>query len=101
VLAAADGREALRVSKEHRGEIELMVTDVVMPGLSGRDLAERLWLSRPDMRVLYISGYTDVAIFDPGVLDPGSEFLQKPFSSAALAQKVREILDAPRAASAA
>jgi two-component system, cell cycle sensor histidine kinase and response regulator CckA len=101
VLAAADGREALRLSKEHKGEIDLMVTDVVMPGLSGRDVAERLWLSRPDTKVLYISGYTDVAVFDPGVLDPGSAFLQKPFSSADLAQKVREVLDASRAASAA
>jgi two-component system, cell cycle sensor histidine kinase and response regulator CckA len=101
VLAAADGREALRLSKQHPGEIDLMVTDVVMPGMSGRDVAERLWLSRPETKVLYISGYTDVAVFDPGVLDPGSAFLQKPFSSAALAQKVREILDAPRAATAA
>jgi two-component system, cell cycle sensor histidine kinase and response regulator CckA len=69
--------------------------------MSGRELAERLWLSRPDTKVLYMSGYADVAIFDPGVLDPGSSFLQKPFSSADLAQKVRETLDSPRAASAA
>jgi PAS domain S-box-containing protein len=101
VLAACDGREALRLSKQHPGEIDLMVTDVVMPGLSGRDVAERLWLSRPDTKVLYMSGYTDVTVFDPGVLDPGSEFLQKPFSSSELAQKVREILDSRRAATAA
>jgi two-component system cell cycle sensor histidine kinase/response regulator CckA len=101
VLAAPDGREALKLSKTHSGGIDLVVTDVVMPGMSGRDLAERLWLSRPDTKVLYISGYTDVDVFDPGVLDPGSAFLQKPFSASDLAQRVRQVLDAPRAANAA
>ncbi|HEX2045302.1 MAG TPA: PAS domain-containing protein [Gaiellaceae bacterium] len=101
VLAAADGRDALRLSKAHAGDVDMMVTDVVMPGMSGRELAERLWLSRPEMKVLYISGYTDIAVFDPGVLDPGSAFLQKPFSAAELAQKVREVLDAPQAGLAA
>jgi CheY-like chemotaxis protein len=101
VLAAADGREALRLSKTHAGDVDMMVTDVVMPGLSGRELAERLWLSRPEMKVLYISGYTDIAVFDPGVLDPGSAFLQKPFSAPELTQKVREVLDTPRAGLAA
>jgi PAS domain S-box-containing protein len=101
VLAAPDGREALKLSKTHSGGIDLVVTDVVMPGMSGRELAERLWLSRPDTKVLYISGYTDVDVFDPGVLDPGSAFLQKPFSASDLAQRVRQVLDAPRAANAA
>ncbi|MGH3090999.1 MAG: PAS domain-containing protein [Gaiellaceae bacterium] len=101
VLAAADGRDALDLSKAHAGDVDMMVTDVVMPGMSGRELAERLWLSRPEMKVLYISGYTDIAVFDPGVLDPGSAFLQKPFSSAELTQKVREVLDAPQAGLAA
>jgi two-component system cell cycle sensor histidine kinase/response regulator CckA len=101
VLAAADGREALRLSKAHAGDVDLMVTDVVMPAMSGRELAERLWLSRPEMKVLYISGYTDIAVFDPGLLDPGSAFLQKPFSAPELAQKVREVLDAPQAGLAA
>ena len=101
VIAAVDGREALELSKAHAGGIDLVVTDVVMPGMSGRDLAERLWLSRPEAKVLYISGYTDLDVFDPGVLDPGSAFLQKPFTAAELAQRVRAVLDAPRAVSAA
>lgn len=96
ILEARDGREALSLSKEHVAGIDLLLTDVVMPGMNGRELAERIWFTRPDTKVLYISGYTDLRVFDPEVLDSGSAFLHKPFTYAELAGKVREILDAPR-----
>jgi PAS domain S-box-containing protein len=93
VLEAHDGREALTVSSRHNGPIDLLVTDVVMPGMSGRELAERLIPARPAMKVLYVSGYTAEAIGHHGILEPGTQFLQKPFSREALARKLREVLD--------
>jgi FixJ family two-component response regulator len=72
-----------------------MVTEMVMPEMSGRELAERLKPSRPDMKVLVMSGYTDKAMLHHGELDPGMAFLQKPFTPQTLASKVREVLDAP------
>jgi CheY-like chemotaxis protein len=97
VVTAANPDEALAVAREFKGPIQLMVTDVVMPGMSGLQLAERLAPTRPDMRVLFMSGYTNDAIGHQGVLDPGTAFLQKPFTPNALARKVREVLDtAPR-----
>jgi PAS domain S-box-containing protein len=94
VLEASNGEEALRIVQGQNGNpIHLMVTDVVMPGMSGRQLAERLLPLRPEMKVLYMSGYTDDAIVHHGVLDPGIAYIQKPFAPDAFASKVREILD--------
>jgi DNA-binding NtrC family response regulator len=92
VLDAGNGNEAIKVAEQHHGIIDLMVTDVVMPQLGGRELAEKLSVTRPDMRVLYMSGYTDDAIVHHGVLDGRAAFLQKPFAPDALALKVREVL---------
>jgi signal transduction histidine kinase len=94
VLEAANGVQALRVAQEHAGEtIHLLQTDVVMPQMGGKELANQLKILRPEVKVLYTSGYTDDAIVHHGVLEPGINFLQKPFSPATLAQKVREVLD--------
>ncbi len=95
VVTAANPDEALAVAREFKGPIQLMVTDVVMPGMSGLQLAERLSPTRPDMKVLFVSGYTNDAIGHQGILDPGTAFLQKPFTPNALARKVREVLEAP------
>ena len=93
VLEAGNGREALLVSEAHRGEIDLLLTDVIMPKMSGRDLGERIRLQRPGLRILYMSGYTDDAILRHGVLENGIPFLQKPFTPEGLARMVREVLD--------
>ena len=94
VLEAGDTDEALAAAKKHAGPIHLLIADVVLPGPSGRELARRLAASRPDTRVLYVSGYTDDAIVHHGMLEPGLNFLQKPFTPAVLARKVRAVLDA-------
>src|SRR6266850_1965707 len=96
VLQAPDGELALHVAHKHRGPIHLLLTDVVMPVLGGRRLAEQLALVRPDMKVLYASGYTDDSIVRHGILEAGIAYLQKPFTPDSLARKVREVLDAPR-----
>jgi PAS domain S-box-containing protein len=93
VLDAADGTQALEIAAAHKGKIQLLITDVVMPRLSGRELAARLAATRPDLKVLYISGYTDDSVFRHGVLEGGMAFLQKPFNLKALASKIREILE--------
>jgi CheY-like chemotaxis protein len=95
VLVAASGGDAEPVAGQHEGPIHLLVTDVVLPGLNGREVARRLTAARPGIRVLYLSGYTDDAIVHHGVLEPGVAFLQKPFALAALSRKVREVLDSP------
>ncbi len=95
VLEARHGVEALTVSQQHHGRIHLLLTDVVMPEMSGRVLAGRLASQRPTLKVLYMSGYTDNAIIHQGVLDPGTSFLPKPFSPDTLVRKVRAVLDSP------
>jgi PAS domain S-box-containing protein len=97
VLDAANGAAAISMCEQHPGKIDLVLTDVIMPGLSGREVADRLLELRPEMRVLFMSGYTDDAIVHQGVLDEAANFLQKPFAPDSLAQKVREVLDQPSA----
>jgi PAS domain S-box-containing protein len=92
VLEASSGFEALRVSSGHGGRLDLLLTDVVMPGMSGRELAERLAPVRPGIKVLYMSGHTDDAIFHHGVTQAGTGFLQKPFTPDALERRVRDLL---------
>ena len=94
VLTAADGSEAQRVAAQSAGPIHLLLTDVVMPGINGRVLAERLAPSHPEMKVLYMSGYTDSFIAGHGVLEEGIHLLHKPFTEEALLRKLRELLDA-------
>jgi CheY-like chemotaxis protein len=93
VLQASNGPDALRVSREHEGTIHLMVTDVVMPRMSGRELAFQLASQRPEMKVLFISGHTEDAILHHGVLEKGMAFLAKPFTREALVSRVRRLLD--------
>jgi len=93
VLTAASGDEALGIAERHAGEIRLLLTDVVMPGMSGPEVAERLRQSRPSLEILFTSGYTDNAIVHHGVLDAGTHFLTKPFSVTDLTLKVRAVLD--------
>jgi DNA-binding NtrC family response regulator len=94
LLVAQDAEHAQRLSEIPGIDIQLVLTDVVMPLLSGRELVLRLTRKYPHLRVLYMSGYTDNVIASGGVLEPGLAFLQKPFTPAALARKVREVLDA-------
>ena len=93
VLIARDGAEAFQIADAHAGPIHLLVTDVVMPGMTGRDVVERVAPTRPEMKVLYISGYTDEAIKRQGVISRGSAFLSKPFAPGAFLLKVRQVLD--------
>jgi two-component system, cell cycle sensor histidine kinase and response regulator CckA len=93
IIEAADGQEALRQAKEHNGKIHLVLTDVIMPGMSGSSLVVQIEAVRPDIKALYISGYTDNAIVHHGILDSDIAFLQKPFSPNQLARKVREVLN--------
>jgi two-component system cell cycle sensor histidine kinase/response regulator CckA len=101
VLVATDSEDALRLCKTHPGTIELLLSDVVMPGLSGPKLATQLLALRPGMKVLFMSGYTDEAVVRHGALEAGAAFTQKPLTPDGLATKVREVLAAPGDASRA
>jgi CheY-like chemotaxis protein len=92
VLEADSGEAGLAAAEHHKGKIDLVITDVVMPGLGGRELVKQLLLARPGIKVLYLSGYTEDAIVSEGSLEQGTAFLQKPFSLQSLSRKVREVL---------
>jgi CheY-like chemotaxis protein len=92
VMAASTGEEAVRLIDRLGDEIDLLLTDVVMPGMSGRELSKQLCAAHPQTKVLYLSGYTEDAIVHQGVLEPGTAFLQKPFTLQMLSRKVREVL---------
>jgi CheY-like chemotaxis protein len=93
VLVAANAKEALRLCEQHGDDIDLLLTDVVMPEMSGRELVERIATVSPGLKTLYMSGYPDNAIVQHGVLRPVTPFLGKPFSAPDLTRKVREVLD--------
>lgn len=95
VLEAQDGGEGLLVCEKYPLAVHLLLTDVIMPRMNGRELAERLLRARSGMKVLYMSGYTDNVMLQNGVIDPGSSFLPKPITPQALLRKVREVLDSP------
>jgi CheY-like chemotaxis protein len=93
VVEAGKADEALRFYEEHVGEIDLLLTDVVMPGMSGKELADQLKSQCPELKMLFMSGYTDEAIVHHGILDSSVEFIQKPFTPAGLIKRVRDVLD--------
>jgi CheY-like chemotaxis protein len=93
VLRAADGIAALRTAGEFDGHIDLLVTDVIMPHMNGPELAERLSAVRPEMKILFVTGYSDNDIGNHGVLDPRIQLLQKPFTPEVLARKIRDVLE--------
>jgi CheY-like chemotaxis protein len=95
VVDSASGSEALALIQHGELRPDLLLTDVVMPGMSGRQLSDRLQAEQPDVKVLYMSGYTDEAIVHHGVLEPGVAFIEKPFAPDVLLRKVREVLDGP------
>jgi CheY-like chemotaxis protein len=93
VLEASSGEEALELYRVHQDPIHLVLTDVVMPRMSGRELTDRLLSFHPKIKILYMSGYTDDAILQHGVLEKGVNYIQKPFTMESLTRKVREVLD--------
>jgi CheY-like chemotaxis protein len=96
VLSAASGEEALALAASCKDEVDLLLTDVVMPQMKGPELAQKLLVSRPRLKVIYVSGYAQGVLAPHGVLEPGTILLQKPFSIKVLAAKLREVLDASR-----
>jgi len=95
VLVAEDGHTALELAAMHAGPIHLLLTDVVMPGIGGRELAERITRLRPEIKVLYMSGYTEQAVNQQGILGDDAVLLQKPFTLTTLASQLSEILATP------
>jgi len=93
VLDGSYGDEAFDVCRQHKGPIHLLLTDVVMPGLDGRALSESLSKLHPEMKVLYMSGYTEDTVIHRGVMEKGMNYIQKPFTVSGLINKVREVLD--------
>ena len=100
VLEAGDGSEAIAICERGDPPIQLLITDVIMPLMSGPELALRVTRALPDLKVLFASGYTDRALIHQGLRQPGTAFLQKPFTPETLARKVREILAEPQAEAA-
>ena len=96
VFAAKHVNDALRMAQEGTKAIHLLLTDTIMPGMNGPELAQQVLAIRPAIKVLYMSGYTDKAFMSPAAWEPGSAFLQKPFTPQTLGDKVREILAAPQ-----
>jgi CheY-like chemotaxis protein len=95
VLAAENGPRAMDLVRVYEGNIDLLLTDVIMPEMNGKELANQLRSGQPDMRVLYMSGYGEDVIAHRGALDEGIDFLAKPFSLETLIRKVRQVLEAP------
>ena len=96
VLTAANGAEALLLCERYESKIELLLTDVVMPQMSGQELSSRLLKLRPATRVLFMSGHSETASIRHGVMEDGTDFIEKPFSPQAITRRIREVLDAPR-----
>ncbi len=96
VLESVDVQDAVRIAESHQGDIHLLITDVVMPEMGGHVLANAVARCRPNIKVLYMSGYTDEAVIRHGVINPGTAFLQKPFTPGTLTRKVREVLNGTR-----
>jgi CheY-like chemotaxis protein len=92
VLEAGDAEEALKLVERYGEAIDLLLTDVVMPGLNGRELADQLLVLQPNLRVLFMSGYTNNMVVHQGILEEGLAFLEKPFTPEALAVKIRQVL---------
>jgi CheY-like chemotaxis protein len=97
VITAADGVEAIALAEHHAERIHLLLTDVIMPGLLGREIAQRIAAIRPGIRILFMSGYAGAVLSSQGSLDPGLTLLEKPFTEVVLLEHVRDVLDAPAA----
>lgn len=97
VLSAGNGDDALAVAADYKGRIDLLLSDVIMEGLPGPELAEKLSLSRPELKVVFMSGFADSSLAPNGILEPGTVLVQKPFTIRMLSSRLREVLDKPSA----